>query len=171
MSSNSDNGSRERPPLKNPETKEKIREARDELAGKRAAEAPPDVSEEEAEEARRTLAREPAPDPDNPRPDLQVTAEVEFRGHPFEFTELGDSELEATKFSDIEEGDVERGTEAAQYVYQTLGRHGVGTDEDYWRQYSMQPVNGEDGVMELFNRLIGAFNEDVDLDEMNAAGN
>lgn len=164
----------------NPETVKKIEQAREQLDDTPGsaldasddADELPDISEGQATEARRRVAREEHDDSfEDTRPDLQVTTTVEFRGHEFEFTELGARELEATKFHDIDEGDIERGSEAAEYVYKTLGDIGVGTDEAYWRRYSMQSVSGQDGLIDLFNRVITAFNEDIDIEDVEAAGN
>lgn len=131
----------------------------------------PNISPGEAADARRTLAQEEAPDPENPRPDLRVTADVEFRGHTFSFTEIGDAELEAAGFQDIDEDDIEANTEAGEWIYETLGDAGIDTDEEYWRQYSLQPVNGSDGIVQLFGRVVESFNDDIDMDELEAAGN
>lgn len=159
----------------NPETAEKIKQAREELdstgTGGSGDGSPPDVSPGEARAAERELAREDAPDAENPRPDLRVTETLEFRGHSFAFHELGDQELEAAQFSDIDEGDVEQGSKAGQYVYETLGAAGVDTDEAYWRQYDLQASGDTDGVMDLFNAVVQAFNEDVDVEQLEAAGN
>lgn len=155
----------------NPETDQALNEKLAEIQEEQDEESLPDISPAEAEEARRTLAREDDVDDENPRPDLRVTTTEEFRGHEFEFTEFGGDELKAAEFSDIDDGDVKRGTEAGEYVYEVLGKHGVNTDEEYWRQYSIQPSKGEDGVIELFAAAMDAFADDVDEEALEAAGN
>lgn len=161
----------------NPETDQALNEALREIGSgtpvTEGDDAIPELSPEQEDKARRTVAREDQIDDDfdDPRPDLRERATVDFRGYPFEFTELGDSELEAADFADIDEDDIQAGSEAGEYVYRTLGKHGVNTDEDYWRQYSLQGTGDKEGLMDLFTRVIMAFNEDVDPEEVEAAGN
>ena len=150
------------PEYANPDTVQKIEEAREEVDSEK-------LTGSDKVKARRDLAREDTPDPN--RPDLSVKADVTFRGHEFTFTELGESELEAMEYRDIEEGDIEQGTKAAEYIYRLIGKHGVGTDEQYWRQYSMQSVKGEEGLLDLFNKIVEEFNEEVDPEVLEESGN
>lgn len=89
-------------------------------------------------------------------PDLRVTETIEFRGHPFEFAEPGDGMLDAAKFRDVEDGDVERGMDAAEYVYEMLGKVSD-YSEEYWRRYDPQDNHGAEGVMTLFSRIAETF--------------
>lgn len=156
----------------NAETVEQIEQAREEVGGSATKDDEdasfPEFSEEEVEEARHTIASEEQPDGE--LPDLRITETVGFRGHDFEFGELGKSQLEASKFSDMEEGDVERGTEAGEFVYKAVAKASVDADLDYWSQYDLQSPGDTDGVMDLFNRIIQAHN-DVDPEELEKAKN
>lgn len=128
----------------------------------------PQMSASEQTEARHTIASEEQPDGE--LPDLRVTETVDFRGHDFEFTELGELELEATQFSDVDEDNVEEGSEAAKFAYRVLGESSVDADEAYWRQYSLTAPGDTDGIMDLFTDVVDAFS-DVDPEELEQAGN
>jgi hypothetical protein len=138
----------------NPETKQKLDEARKQLERREQAEQAEDAAD--TLETRSEIAAEPQPDPD--APDLRETYTVAFRGHDFEFFELGDSAIKAARFSQAEGDDVEAGSQAADFVYETLGAKSVSdaVDEAYWRRYDF------DDIMDLFFDLA---DESADLDE------
>lgn len=124
----------------------------------RAGDSPPgdELTPIEKEETLTKIADETQPD--EAPPDLTRTVEEEFRGHTFEFGEFGDDVIEGARFeADAgEDADVE----AAEFAYRVIGEkcRTPGADEDYWRQYDLW---GDDGVMDLFERLI-AGDEDVE---------
>lgn len=123
----------------NPDAKRKLDAKRQELAQKQQRETVQTAAE--AKSAKQTLAEEPQPavGPDEELPDLRETYEAPFRGRLFAFYEFGAAQLEATKYDDLDDDDpdVDRGTELAAFIYETLGEKAVhpGADEAYWRQY------------------------------------
>lgn len=150
----------------NPETKEELNEKRERLQQYKQQQAAEEAAEHTS--TRELIAAEEQPDPDAP-PDLRETYTLEFRGHEFEFYEIGDAALTATELANKasgvdEDGEVEANSEAAAFVYETLGEKGVRTNEAYWRQYDLGSEDG-DGVMALFSELADAA-ADVDEEEM-----
>lgn len=143
-----------KPEYDNPETKKKLDEARQELQRREDAEQAEDAAEKLT--ARKNIADEEQPDPE--APDLRETYTVDFRGHQFDFYELGDTAIKAAQFSQAPDDEVQAGSDAADFVYQTLGEKSVNdaVDERYWRGYDF------DDVMELFFDLV---DESTDLDE------
>lgn len=123
---------------------------------------------EEVAEARQTLAAEEQPGEDGELPDLRETTTVEFRGHEFEFGELGDRLLKAAQLGQGED-EVKAGTETGEYVYKTLGECGIGTTEEYWRQYNIQGSGDTDGVVSVFEALIEESVGDIDPEQMERA--
>jgi hypothetical protein len=138
----------------NPETADKLEAARKELERRDQAEQTQEAAT--SLETRQEIADEDQPDPGD-APDLRETYTVDFRGHPFDFFELGDSAIEAAKFAQ-EGDDVEAGSQAADFVYETLGEKAVSDDVDeaYWRGYDF------DDVIDLFFDLV---EESSDIDE------
>ena len=147
------------PQYENEETAQKLEQARKELERREQA----DEAKQAAEtyETRQEIADEEQPHED--APELRETYTVEFRGHPFEFFELGDAAIKAARFSQqAEEGDeedaIEAGSQAADFVYETLGEKSVSdaVDESYWRRYDF------DDIMGLFFDLA---DESTEIDE------
>lgn len=153
MSTNTDDARDDGAPnYDNPEAKERLDQYREEVV------FADDDAEELAQNAaiRRTVAEEDQPGMPEEAPDLRETYTVTFRGYDFEFYELGDAQTEAAKFDQMDD-DVETGTKAAAFVYETLGEKATAewADEAYWRDYDMG------AVMELFTDLV---NEATDVD-------
>lgn len=98
--------------------------------------------------------------PEDSLENLLKTEELEFRGVSFTFSEPGDAILEASQYNDE---NVEQGTDAAQFVYRTLGKKCMSKDEDFWRNFDLGQEGG-DGVMDLFNRYVEAF-QDIDPED------
>lgn len=98
--------------------------------------------------------------PEDSLENLLKTEEIEFRGVEFTFTEPGDIVIKAQQYSD---GDVDQGSEAAEFVYNTLGKKCLGKDEEFWRNFDLGEEGG-DGVMNLFTRYVEAF-QDIDPEE------
>lgn len=98
--------------------------------------------------------------PEDSLENLLKTEDLEFRGVTFTFSEPGDAILEASKYNDE---NVEQGTEAAEFVYRTLGKKCMSKDEEFWRNFDLGQEGG-DGVMDLFNRYVEAF-QDIDPEE------
>lgn len=138
----------------NPETAQKLEEARKELEQREQAEQVESAAS--SIETRNEIASEEQPDPN--APDLRETYEIDFRGHAFEFYELGDTAIKAAQFAQGDEDDVEAGSKAADFVYETLGEKAVNDacGESYWRRYDF------DDVMDLFFDLA---DKASDLDE------
>lgn len=141
----------------NPDTKEELDEKRKQLERHDKAQQAEAAAEHQG--TRSALADEDQPDPS--APDLRETYTVAFRGHDFEFYELGDAALEAAQYQDIDDDDIEQGTEAAQFMYRTLGDKAVtdAIDAAYWRQYDFGDV------MDVFFELI---EQASDVDEAEA---
>lgn len=138
----------------NPDVKEELDEKRRQLQQHRRQQRAQEAAD--VKSARESIAAEEQPDPG--APDLRETYTLEFRGHEFEFYELGDVAIEAAQFQNADE-DVEAGTEAAAFVYRTVGqkcKSPAGCDEAYWREYDFEDVMG------LFFDLVDAAS---DLDE------
>lgn len=140
----------------NPDTKAELDEKRKQLEQFEQKQAVGDAVENQT--TRSKIANEEQPDPG--APDLRETYTVEYRGHEFEFYELGDAAIEAAKYAtEDDDDDIEAGTDAANFVYTTLGKKGVNTSEAYWRQYDF------DGIMELFFDLVEEAS-DVDAEDV-----
>lgn len=147
----------------NPEAKEKLDAARESM--QQAEQVDDTITAANAHAARSDLAGESQPGRE--LPDLTDSFEVEFRGHTFEFSELGDSVVKAArKIGDAEDADAEAGAKSADFVYEVLAdksKHPE-ADEAYWRQYDLQH-DEMDGVFDLFDDLAGAAMSAEDLDD------
>lgn len=134
--------------IANPEDRQRLEQKRRELEREERQEQLSKAS------TRSEIASEEQP---SEAPDLRKTYTVSFRGVDIDFYELGDSQIEAAKFENIDD-EVEQGTKAAEYVYETMAEKSVPewADEAWWRMYDTG------AVMEVFQDLV---EEATDVDE------
>lgn len=148
--------STQQPNYENPETKDRLDEAREQWQEQERGE---DVGINaldalEAATTREALAREEQPgiDTDLPQPDTKTE---EWRGTPLQFDELGDAPVTLSRLrNNPDVGDAE----VHDYIYELLEEkcHNDAADEAYWRQFDIMTGEDEkDGILDLFLRLTG----------------
>lgn len=155
------------PNYENPEAKARLDAARRE---REAAETIGETADAAtATSARRDLAAEEQPGRD--LPDLTDTFTVPFRGHDFEFREMGDTVLDAiTEIQEVQGDDdtsaIVAGSRSADFVYRLLGEKCTHPDagEAYWRQYDISRDDADD-IFDLFDRLTEVAMGEPDLNE------
>ena len=151
--STTDDADKSRPELENPDTKEQIEAAREQLREEKEEEKLPGqtASQEEITQSRETVAA----GVDASHLPGTVTQEVDWRGVALEFEELGDT-LDTI-------GEMESDPETSEGEMTAFARKKLAekcTDPaatlGYWQQFDLQRSDDVDGILDLVQRLAGA---------------
>lgn len=143
----------------NPEAREKLDEARQQLEREEQREQAEQASKSKT--AREVVASEEQPGADDlPQP---TTKTVAWRGKDLEWSEMGKSLAKIVKFEQNNQR-----AEMMDYIIELFAekcRHPA-ADEEYWGQFDLMKSNEDDpeGLMGLFQRLTGA--SDIDPEEV-----